>query len=434
MDIAVGFVGILFMLLLLALSVPVSFAMGFAGLGGFAYLWSLDHAISLSVITAYTKSNSFMLACIPLFILMGQIVFRSGLAKNLFSSMSKWLAGLPGGLAMAVTAASACFASVCGSSPATAATMGAMALPEMKKFGYSSILATGCVAAAGTLGILIPPSIPMVIYGIMTEQSIGRLFIAGIVPGIISAILYMLMIYFRAKHNPRIAPPGPSSTLFEKVKSLSKIWTVMLLFIMVIGGIYFGIFTPTEASAVGAFVALIIGFAKKSLSRHNFLSALEETTRVTAMILAIIVGAVIFSTFMVTTGLPEAVAGFVANMSMNRYFILIGMLFVYLVLGCVMDVIGIIVLTVPLFFPIIMELGFNPIWFGIILTKMIEVSLITPPVGINCLIIKSVAGADVTVGQIFRGVGWFFVTDIIAIVILLIFPQISLFLPDLMYR
>jgi len=434
MDPVIGLIGIALMLLLLMLGVPVSFSMGFAGLAGFAFMWGTGKAISLTIITAYAKSDSFILACIPLFIFMGQTAVHSGLTSDLYTALHRWLARLPGGLAMATTAGSAGFAAVCGSSPATAATMGAMSLPEMRKFNYSPQLATGCVAAAGTLGILIPPSIPMVIYGIMTEQSIGRLFIAGIIPGIISAFAYMLMIYLRAKYSTTLAPPGPSFSWRERVSSIWKVWGVAFLFLVVVGGIYFGFFTPTEAAAVGAFLALVIGFVQGRLTQANFFASVAEATRITAMILAIIIGAMVFATFIVTTGLPSAITDFVALLPLNRWAILCIMLLIYLVLGCVMDVIGIIVLTVPLFFPVVLALGFDPIWFGIILTKMIEVSLITPPVGINCLIIKGIAGDYATLSDIFRGVGWFFVTDLTTIVFLLAFPQITLFLPALMYQ
>lgn len=434
MEVTVGLVGIAVMILLLGLGVPVSFSMGFTGLAGFAFLWGIGKAISLTGIMAFAKTNSYILACIPLFVLMGQTVFRCGIAKDLFTALHKWLSRLPGGLAMATTASSAAFASVCGSSPVTAATMGAMALPEMKRYKYDPKLATGCVAAAGTLGILIPPSIPMVVYGIMTEQSIGMLFIAGIVPGIISALLYMAMIYLRARHTPALAPGGMSYSWKEKLNATGKTWAVGFIFVVVMGGIYIGIFTPTEASAVGAFLALFVGFMQRNLNKEAFSASLQDTVRITAMILAIIIGAMVFCTFIVTTGLPDAVANFVISLDVNRYVILMVMLLVYLVLGCVMDVLGILVLTVPLFFPIVLKLGFNPIWFGIVLTKMVEVSLITPPIGVNCLIIKGVSEGYATLTDIFRGIAWFFVVDLITIFIIIIFPWISLFLPRMMYH
>lgn len=430
----VGLIGIAIMLLLLGLGVPVSFSMGFTGVAGFAFLWGAGKAINLAGIVAYDSTDSYVLACIPLFILMGQTVFHCGIARDLFTALHKWLSRLAGGLAMATTASCACFASVCGSSPVTAATMGAMALPEMKRYGYSPGLATGCVSAAGTLGILIPPSIPMVVYGIMTEQSIGRLFIAGIIPGVLSALLYIVMIYIRAKLNPTLAPHGSSFTLKEKLSATGKTWGVALLFFTVIGGIYLGIFTPTEASAVGAFLALSLGFTQGQLTQKSFSASLEDTARITAMILAIIIGAMVFCTFIVTTGLPDAVASFVVSLEVNRYAILVVMLLIYLVLGCFMDVLGILVLTVPLFFPIVLKLNFDPIWFGIVLTKMVEVSLITPPIGVNCLVIKGVSGDYASLQDIFKGIGWFFIVDLITITIIILFPWISLFLPNLMYK
>ena len=434
MDTIIGLGGTAFMLALLASGVPIAFALGFTGLAGFAILWGTGAAISLTIITAYIKTASFLLACIPLFVLMGQIVFHCGIAKEIFSTLQIWLSRLPGGLAMAVTTASAGFASVCGSSSATAATMGSVALPEMKKYNYSPQLATGCLAAAGTLGILIPPSVPMVIYGIMTEQSIGKLFIAGIVPGVISAGLYMVMIYVRAKRNPTLAPPGPLFSWKEKVQSIHLVWPVIIIFLVVIGGIYFGIFTPTEAAAIGASVAFLIALGKKKLTKKTLMTSMGETTQLTGMILSIVIGSMVFAAFLITTGVTGVLANFVESLDVNRYVILGVMLFIYLVLGCIMTVIEILVVTIPLFFPIVLKLGFDPIWFGIVLTKMIEVSLITPPIGINCLVIKGVGGDYTSTTDVFKGIAWFFVMDIVTLIILIIFPQISLFLPNMMYQ
>ena len=434
MDTIIGLGGTAFMLALLASGVPIAFALGFTGLAGFAILWGTGAAISLTIITAYIKTASFLLACIPLFVLMGQIVFHCGIAKEIFSTLQIWLSRLPGGLAMAVTTASAGFASVCGSSSATAATMGSVALPEMKKYNYSPQLATGCLAAAGTLGILIPPSVPMVIYGIMTEQSIGKLFIAGIVPGVISAGLYMVMIYVRAKRNPTLAPPGPLFSWKEKVQSIHLVWPVIIIFLVVIGGIYFGIFTPTEAAAIGASVAFLIALGKKKLTKKTLMTSMGETTQLTGMILSIVIGSMVFAAFIITTGVPGVLANFVGSLDVNRYVILAVMLLIYLLLGCIMTVIEILVVTIPLFFPIVLKLGFDPIWFGIVLTKMIEVSLITPPIGINCLVIKGVGGDYTSTTDVFKGIAWFFTMDIVTLVILIIFPQISLFLPNMMYQ
>jgi len=434
MDTIIGLGGTVFMIALLMFGVPISFALGFTGLAGFAILWGTGAAISLTIITAYIKTASFLLACIPLFVLMGQTVFHCGIAKELFSTLQIWLSRLPGGLAMAVTTASACFASVCGSSSATAATMGSVALPEMKRYNYSPQLATGCMAAAGTLGILIPPSVPMVIYGIMTEQSIGKLFIAGIIPGLISAGLYMAMIYVRAKRDPILAPPGPVFSWKEKMRSVRSVWPVVFIFLIVIGGIYFGIFTPTEAAAVGATGALLVALGQRKLNKETFKASMVETTQLTGMILSIVIGSMVFATFIITTGVPDALANYVESLNVNRYVILVVMLFIYLLLGCIMTVIEILVVTIPLFFPIVLKLGFDPIWFGILLTKMIEVSLITPPIGINCLIIKGVGGEYTSTADVFKGIAWFFVMDIITLIILIIFPQISLFLPNMMYQ
>ncbi|UCH21152.1 MAG: TRAP transporter large permease [Deltaproteobacteria bacterium] len=434
MDTIIGLSGTIFMLVLLSFGVPISFALGFTGLVGFAVLWGTSAAISLSIITAYIKTASFLLACIPLFVLMGQTVFHCGIAKELFSALQIWLSRLPGGLAMAITTASAGFASVSGSSSATAATMGSVALPELKRYNYSPQLATGCLAAAGTLGILIPPSVPMVIYGIMTEQSIGKLFIAGIIPGLISAGLYMTMIYLRAKRNPTLAPAGPAFCWKERMRSVRSIWPVVLIFLIVVGGIYFGIFTPTEAAAVGATVALLVALGKRKLNKEALKASMAETTQLSGMILAVVIGSMVFASFIITTGVPNALASIVESLDVNRYVILVVMLLIYLLIGCIMTVIEILVVTIPLFFPIVLKLGFDPIWFGIILTKMIEISLITPPIGINCLIIKGVGGEYASTIDVFKGVTWFFIMDIVTLIILIIFPQISLYLPSIMYQ
>ena len=429
----VGLIGVGIMILLLALEVPLAFAMGFVGFAGFVYFMSVGKAVSMAIITAYTNTTSYTLVTIPLFVLMGEVAFFAGVGKDLYAALYAWLWRLKGGLAMATVAACAAFGAICGSSPVTAATIGSIALPEMFRYKYNPRFATGCIAASGTLGILIPPSIPMIIYGIMTEQSIGKLFIAGILPGIMTAAIFMAMIYIRVKINPSLAPQGYSMPWKERMHLTGKAWPVVSVFLLVIGGIYSGFFTPTEAAAIGAIGVIVTAVAQRRLTWEIFIKSLKETTCLSAMIMAIIIGGMFYTAFTVVAGLPDLAQNVLGQMGENRYVILCFILFVYLVLGCLMDIIGMMVFTLPMFFPVIVKLGFDPIWFGVMVTIMCELGLLTPPVGVNCMVIKSVAGEKVTTGDVFVGVGWYFLMELIVIAILIIFPGVALILPNLMF-
>jgi tripartite ATP-independent transporter DctM subunit len=367
---------------------------------------------------------------IPLFILMGAFAFNAGLSEDLYRTVYKWLGHLRGGLAMATVGACACFAAICGSSLATAATLGSVALPEMKKYKYDPALATGSIAAGGTIGILIPPSVILVIYGIITELSIGKLFLAGFIPGILEAVFYMITISIITSINPNLGPRGPKTTLNEKFIALSKTWEVLFLFLLVIGGIYLGVFTPNEAAGVGAFGAFIFGILRKKLKWKNFKESFIDTGKTTGMIFLIILGAMILGYFLSVAKLPSELARFVSELPVNRYVILIMILIVFLLLGCIMDSMAIVLLTVPIFYPLILKLGFDPIWFGILVTRMTEIGLITPPVGLNVYIIKGIS--DVPMGTIFKGITPFLIADLCEVALLIAFPQLSLFLPSLM--
>jgi tripartite ATP-independent transporter DctM subunit len=357
--------------------------------------------------------------------------FSAGISKDLYEAVYKWLGNLRGGLAMATVGACACFASISGSSMATAATMGTVALPEMKKYKYDLALATGSVAAGGSMGILIPPSVILIIYGIITEQSIGKLFLAGFIPGVMEAIFYILVIAALTKINPSLGPRGPKTNFVEKLSALSKTWEVLVLFLVVIGGIYLGVFTPTEAAGIGAFGAFGFALMKRRLTWGVFKKSLSDTIRTTVMVFAIILGAMLLGYFLTVTRIPFDLAGFVAGLPVNRYIILALILFVFLALGCVIDTMAIVLLTVPIFFPLIVNLGFDPIWFGILVVRTTEMGLITPPVGLNVFIIKGVA-RDVPIGTIFRGIFPFLFADLCQVVLLIAIPQLSLFLPSLM--
>jgi tripartite ATP-independent transporter DctM subunit len=359
---------------------------------------------------------------------MGQFTFISGISQDLYTMANKWIGHFRGGLATATIAACALFAAVCGSSLATGATMGMVAIPEMRRFKYDLRLATGCVAAGGTLGILIPPSIGFVIYGILTEQSIGKLFMAGFLPGLLLSALFVLAIYFQCVINPQMGPPAQKSTWAERIRALSGTWAMLLLFIIVMGGIYFGFFTPTEAAGIGAFGALCLIIVLRKVNGGILFECLRETGKMTAFIFLVVFGANIFSSFLALTGLPMALSDFITGLPYPRHIILIAIILIYLVLGCFMEVYAIMILTLPIIFPIVQALQFDPIWFGVIMVIVLEAGLITPPVGLNVFVLKG-ALPDVPLETIFRGVWPFLTAAVIELILLTIFPQIALFLP-----
>ena len=427
----VGLIGIGILLIILFSGIQIGFGMGVVGFVGFAVLVGLGPALGVLKTVPYTTFSSQSLSVIPLFILMGTFAHSARLSEDLYTAVYKWLGNLRGGLAMATVGACACFAAISGSSLATAATFGRVALPEMRRYKYDPALATGSVAAGGSMGILIPPSVILIIYGVITEQSIGKLFIAGFIPGVIEALGYMIVIDIITRFNPRLGPRGPKTYFREKLTALSKTWEVVLLFLIVIGGIYRGIFTPTEAAGIGAFGAFMFSLIKRRLSRETFIESLSSTVTTTAMIFVIILGAMFFGYFLSVTRIPFELAGFVAGLPVSRYLILALVLIVFLALGCVIDTMAIVLLTVPIFFPLVVELGFDPIWFGIIVVRVTEMGLITPPVGLNVFIIKGVA-PDIPIGTIFRGIFPFLIADACEVILLIALPQLALFLPSMM--
>lgn len=427
----ISLIGLSILFLLLFLGMPIGFGMALIGFCGAIYMISLNAGFNVLGIFPYQYSASYNFAVIPLFVLMGEIAFRSGFGRDLYSGVHKLLAGLPGSLAMATVGACAFFGAICGSSTATAATMASVALPEMKKFKYSMKLATGTIACGGTLGILIPPSIIFVIYGIMTEQSIGKLFMAGFLPGVLEAFLYMVTIYILVKIHPDWAPSAPRAGLRERIFGLRNTWPVFALFIVVVGGIYAGIFTPTEASAVGVLGAFFIMLLRRQFTRENFIGSLLSSGRTTGMIFSILIGAMIMNYWLGISELPMRVAEFVGNLPIPPLGILGSILFIYIILGCLMDSMPMILLTTPIFYPIIVKMGFDPIWFGVLVVRVVEIGLITPPIGLNVFIIRGIA-QDISTFEIFRGVLPFFVADLLCVFLLVAFPQLSLFLPSLM--
>jgi C4-dicarboxylate transporter DctM subunit len=425
----IGILGIGCMFVLLALRMYIGVAMGLIGFVGLCFLAGTSAATNILGIVPLAESKSYTLSVIPLFVLMGQFAFLSGISTDIYKTVYSWMGHFRGGLAMATILACAGFAAVCGSSLATGATMGMVAIPEMDKYNYDPRLSTGCIAAGGTLGILIPPSIGFVLYGILTEQSIGKLFMAGFLPGIMLASLFILAVYLQCRLNPKMGPRGPVTSWRKRFRSLGGTWGMLLLFFVVMGGIYMGVFTPTEAAGVGAFGAFLFALGKRKLNWQTLVQSLKETGKTTAFIFLIIIGANIFSSFLGLTKLPMDLADFMAGLPLPRTLILAAIILVYVALGCVMDCYAIMILTVPILFPVIEALQFDPIWFGVLMVIVLEVGLITPPVGLNVFVLKG-AAPNVPMTTIFRGIWPFLIAAVLSIIILTIFPQIATFVPS----
>lgn len=429
--VTIGILGILLLFLLLAMRMQIGFSMALVGFIGFAVLNALKPSFSILGMEPFKIGQTYSLTVIPLFILMGQFANSSRMGFEIYQTVYRWIGFLPGGLSMATIVACGGFAAISGSSLAAAATMGMVALPEMKRFNYEDALATGCIAAGGTLGILIPPSTVMIIYGILTELPIAPLFIAGIAPGVLLTLLFILAIFIMTKIKPELGPPGPTFTLKEKIYSLKDTWSILTLFVLVIGGLYTGWFTPTEAAGVGAFGAFVITIVKKKLTWLNLTESLAQTIRTTAMVFLILIGAHIFGYFLTISQIPDQLSILASEAGLNRYIVLAILVLFYIVLGCFMEGLAIMVLTIPIVFPLILDMGFDPIWFGVIITLVMEMSLITPPVGINVFVISGIA-KDVPMYTIFRGVLPFWVAMLVLIILLILFPQLALFLPQTM--
>ncbi|MFH1032131.1 MAG: TRAP transporter large permease [Chloroflexota bacterium] len=426
----IALIAVIVLFIIMFLGLPIGFAMALMGFVGVSLIASPGAGLSILGNKPYTTAASYELSVIPLFIFMGLIASQAGMITDAYQAFHKWFGRMPAGLANATIAACAAFAAVTGSSVAGAAVMSRVSLPEMLKNGYDRRLATGTVAAGGTLGILIPPSGPMILYGVMTETSIGKLFIAGIIPGILLSLLFIVQIIIQAKLNPTLAPPGPKATWNERISSLKGVVAILVLFLFVIGGIYLGVFTPTEAGAIGAFGALVIAIIKRGLTKKGLSKSITETIQTTGMIFVILIGAFILNYLMVLSKFPTLLSDFLSAIHMSRYIIFIVIMLIYLFLGCLMNAIAMILLTMPIFFPVISNLGFDPVWFGIVCILQMELASITPPVGMNVFI---VAGAsDVPMYDVFIGAAPFVVTMIIMLVLMTVFPQIVLVLPNTM--
>ena len=427
----IGLIGLAILIIVLFSRMPVGFVMALIGVLGFSYVVSWEAGLRIMAKDFFGIFGSYSLTVVPLFILMGQVTFHAGISSRLFDTAYKFVGHLPGGLAMATVVACAGFAAVCGSTNAAAATMATVAMPEMKRYKYRDVLSTGTVAAGGSLGILIPPSVIFIIYGILTEQSIGKLFVAGVVPGILLSALFGLTIYIWVRLRPEIAPRGPKTTFKEKLVSLGGVGETLILFILVMGGLFIGFFTPTEAGAIGAGGAIVLGFVRRRLTWKGFIKALFESTRISCMVLVIVAGATVFGHFLAITRIPYALATWVSELALPNFGIMAFIILVYLVGGCFIDALALILLTIPIFYPVVTNMGYNPIWFGVIIVLVTQMGVITPPVGVNVYVVHGVV-KDVPLESIFKGAFPFLVALILCALILIPFPQIALFLPSFM--
>jgi tripartite ATP-independent transporter DctM subunit len=425
--VAVGGFALLFALMLLRM--PVGLAMGTVGVVGFGVMSGFGPALHVLAESPIRTATDAGFAVIPLFLLMGTIASASGMSGELFHAANAFLGHRRGGLGMATIAACAGFAAISGSSVATAATFSAVAYPEMRRYNYPQSFSTGVIAAGGTLGAILPPSIVLAVYSLITEQDVGKLYIAGIVPGLLAIAMYLATITAIGAARPGFLPRGPRATWPERLSAVRGVWAISLLFVFVIGGMYGGAFTPTEAASMGAGGAWLIAVARRRLTPAQMLDCLLRAVRTSAAIFAILIGALLFGYFLTITQTPQQVTLFLTGLGLGRYGVLAVIMLMYLVLGCVMDAMAMIILTIPIIFPVITALGFDPIWFGIIIVMTVELGLIHPPVGMNVFVIKSVV-RDVSIGTVFVGVIPFVITDIVRLVILISFPVLSTWLPS----
>ena len=424
-------IGFACLLVLILLRVPIAFAMAIVGVAGFSILVGWRPAFAMVGRVVFDNALSYGLSVVPLFILMGNFVTRAGLSDRLYAAAHSWLGHRRGGLAMATVVACGGFSAVCGSSLATAATMARVAMPSMRRYGYADSLAAGSIAAGGTLGILIPPSVILILYGVMTSQDIGMLFAAGLVPGLLGILLYLAAVRLATARNPDLGPRAKRATGRERLKALGRVWGVLLLFVVVMGGIYGGVFTPTEAAGIGAAGALVFARLQGGLSFSDLVEVLTETAVTTATVFAVLFGALLFSNFINVAGLPSALASWAGGLDLPPAAIVACMLAVYLVLGCVLESLSMVLLTVPVFYPLVQQLGLDLVWFGVLVVVVTEISLITPPVGLNVYVLRSVL-PDVRAETIFRGILPFILADVVRLALIAGVPAITLLLPSVL--
>jgi tripartite ATP-independent transporter DctM subunit len=425
-------VGIVVFLILIMLGMNIGLSLLLVGAIG--YSLAVNPAAALGVLKTLpaTQASTYALMVIPMFVIMGNFAFIAGLSDGLYTACNKWLSRLPGNLACGTIAACAGFSAICGSCAATAATMGTIAVPEMRKYGYADQLATGSVAMGGTLGVLIPPSTLFVIYGITAEASVGRLFAAGIIPGIMLSILCIITIVILVKANPKLAPPPFSTPWGERFRSLTGLVPIVVIFVVVLGGIFTGFFTVNQSAAIGAILAALFVAIKRKLNWKSFIDVMTQSVQTTAMTFLIMIGASVFCNFLSITGFPTKLAGLISDLAVSKYIILLLMTIIYLILGAIMDELPMLLMTVPIFLPIVTALGYDPIWFGVYVILCMEMGAIAPPVGLTCFIISGIA-KDVPLGTIYRGAIPFLITIFVAIALITVFPPIATFLPDLLF-
>ncbi len=429
----VGIIGIIILIaVLFFLSMPVGFAMAIVGFSGFWYVISFKAAINMAGSDVWSTFSSYGLTVIPLFIFLGFLAFNSGIAERLYNTAYKWVGHMRGGLAIATIGADELFAAICGSNTATAATMGKVALPQMQKYNYDDMLSSGTVVTGGTLGTVMPPSVVLIVIGLQTEQSIIKLFLGGILPAIVLGILFVITIFVLCRINPKYGPAGPKTSFREKIKSLTGVIEAVVIFVLVIGGLYAGLFTPTEAGAVGVFFALVVIILQRRITWKGFVSSVVDTLKISCMVFFLVTGAIIFGRFLAVTRLPFMVAEFASGLPVSPYVILAFILLIYMIGGCFVDSLGFLVLTIPIFFPLGVALGFDPIWYSIILTMVTTMGAITPPVGVNIYVVKALA-PDIPLSTIFKSVSFFLVACVICIIILIIFPKIVLLIPNMVH-
>jgi len=425
----IGLTGIAVMVIIFLLGLPVGFTMGLVGLVGFCIVNSPSSGLSMLARDFFDTFSSYSLTVIPMFVLMGSVAFFTGMSRRLYDASYIIFGRIRSGLALATLAATAGFSAICGSTSATAAAMGKVAIPEMRRYGYDRSLATGLIAAAGGLGILIPPSTIFIVYGILVQQSIGKLFISGVIPGLILAIIFMLTVYVMCLLNPKLAPVGMQTSWKEKLASMTGLLEMLALFGLVIGGLFSGLFSPTQAGAAGAAGAIIIGLIRRQLNWKAFWSAIEDTLKISAMIMVVVAGAVVFGHFMAVTRIPLLASDFLGSLPVHPMVVMGLIILIYLIAGCFMDSLALIMLTVPILLPLITRLGFDLIWFGVIIVLVTDMGVITPPVGINVFIVKGVA-QDVPLESIFKGALPFLIGIIAVTVLLMFFPILATWLPS----
>lgn len=425
-----GLVGIFALLVLVFLGVYVGASMAIVGFLGTIAVAGSFAAFSNLYIVPFGTTNDFGFAVLPLFVLMGELVSQGGIVKGAYEAARAWIGHIRGGLAMASVGACALFAATSGSSVACAAVMGKVAFPEMKRNKYASTLASGCIIAGGSMGIMIPPSMSFISIGILTDTSIGKLFVAGIIPGITQALFYVVTIFLMCRFNPNLGPTSPDTPFKQKLSSTVQTWPIFVLFILVIGGIYAGIFSPTESAAVGCVAAFIIAMSQRQLSRSKFFESLTSTVKVAGMLAFLLVGAFMLNRFLALSRLPFVVSGFIAGLGLNRFIILGIVLIIYIILGMFFDIVAVLILTIPIFFPVMTTMGFNPIWYGVLMCRVAEMGFITPPFGLNIFVL--VGTIDVPLSTMFRGIMPFVIADVFHLALLVAVPSISLFIPSLM--